>query len=509
MLPGVGIFGSDPISIVLIQLLKHFEFEIHAIWTNQYEIDNSKFISTVESLYASSNQSNNNSNTSIPKQITTSIDNVLLNKNVNLVFVCCQPNLHSQISSKALGIGKGVVCLFPTCKSLDDILHMINSAHYYPSLINGCEYGGIRYLAEFKLVKQSLSLIGDIKLCNIVINCQSLINNKGSSNENTSSSKTSQQKNGNFMDNSFTSPSSINWLSDKDLGAGVLNRFGAAIISLILHLFDNKKVTKVYGCLKTFIEEMDDEQTNKFKKSKENSNQFSNYVNKSSNQIRKITADDFVTFQLNLEPCSIMVNVTINSLSKCKYSQEVVLCGSDGVLVWSNSKIVFKSSDLTKLNDLKKQKLFKTQLKPDFDNLKSGASSNDSNYETELIPSDQIDPNAETFLNAYKNIEQKHPELPYFFIRGLYYYLANLKTEFIERHKLNNNNNNENTANLNNITNDSTKTANLKSKSMFFNNSNSKIKTSLDTFEHMRIVQLIIKNINLSSESNRWVSVNY
>jgi predicted dehydrogenase len=109
MLPGVGIFGSDPVSKVLIQLLKHFEFEVHAIWTNHL----------VDSSLSSNNTSVNSSGSGggiqkscsgtsmdsrlLPKLITTSVDHVLLNKNVNLVFVCCQPNLHAQIASKALG----------------------------------------------------------------------------------------------------------------------------------------------------------------------------------------------------------------------------------------------------------------------------------------------------------------------------------------------------------------------------------------------------------------------
>jgi hypothetical protein len=91
MLPGVGIFGSEPISTILIDFLKHFDFEIHGIWSNHYEVESGANIS-------------DDPNISIPAEIvTTKIDNVLLNKKVNLVFVCCQPNFHSQISSKALG----------------------------------------------------------------------------------------------------------------------------------------------------------------------------------------------------------------------------------------------------------------------------------------------------------------------------------------------------------------------------------------------------------------------
>lgn len=103
MLPGVGIFGSDPVCKVLIQILKHFEFEINAIWTNYYEFDSKKLTDVNNNSTPSTTTGAINNTKSLTKLITTSIDNVLLNKNVNLVFVCCQPNLHSQISAKALG----------------------------------------------------------------------------------------------------------------------------------------------------------------------------------------------------------------------------------------------------------------------------------------------------------------------------------------------------------------------------------------------------------------------
>ncbi len=98
MLPGVGIFGTDPIAKVLIQLLQHFGFEIHAIWTNNYDLN------LIKDSKPSTNETHENGFFELNKSlITTSIDNVLLNKNVDLVFVCCQPSLHSQICSKALG----------------------------------------------------------------------------------------------------------------------------------------------------------------------------------------------------------------------------------------------------------------------------------------------------------------------------------------------------------------------------------------------------------------------
>jgi predicted dehydrogenase len=103
MLPGVGIFGSDPVSKVLIQLLKHFEFEVHAIWTNHLVGTNANSSNTSGNGSSVQKSGSGTSLDSKQKLITTSVDHVLLNKNVNLVFVCCQPNLHAQIASKALG----------------------------------------------------------------------------------------------------------------------------------------------------------------------------------------------------------------------------------------------------------------------------------------------------------------------------------------------------------------------------------------------------------------------
>lgn len=111
MLPGVGIFGSEPVAKILIDILKFFEFEIHGIWTNHFEIDSGLYINgTSESSTATTTTTANEA-----QFITTKIDNVLLNKNINLVFVCCQPTYHSQIASKALGKFEIYFLLFVFC----------------------------------------------------------------------------------------------------------------------------------------------------------------------------------------------------------------------------------------------------------------------------------------------------------------------------------------------------------------------------------------------------------
>ncbi|CAF0733516.1 unnamed protein product [Brachionus calyciflorus] len=444
MLPGIGIFGSDPVSKILIEILKHFDFDIHAVWTNSYDGEIKRLIKTSE----------------CSNLVTNSIDNVLLNKNVNLIFVCCQPNLHSQISTKALGIGKNVICLFPTCKNIDEIEHMIVSARYYPCLMSSIFYGGLKYLSEYKLIKKNLCLIGDIKVCNISISCQSLVMARSKMYNRLKDEKQDLDCLSTLIDKiilascSTSSSESINWLGDKDLGAGVLNRYGASIISLILNLFENKKVTKVFGCLRTLIENFD----------QFNSQHFS---------IRKITADDHCTFQLNLEPGSILVNFTVNSLAHSKYSQEINLCGDKGVLTWINSKIIFKSLSAEQL------KMARNLV----DSNNNVSNLRDSNSD-EVDLSDSVDEIDNEFLDKYKDIENKYPELPYLYVRGLYFYLQNIKEELIELNKF--------------------KSDSKKSNTIQFN-----AKKNLENFEHTRLIQLIVKKICQSSNENRWVPVNY
>lgn len=458
MLPGVGIFGSDPVSKVLIQLLKHFEFEVHAIWTNH-------LIDTANTTAAISRSAAAN------KLITTQVDHVLLNKSVQLIFVCCQPNIHAQISSKALGIGKSVICLFPTCKELDQIAHMINSARYYPSLVSSVFYGGVKYLAEFRALKQALSLLGDLKCCQVHITCQNLAlarqtllarsdhsttstsGHNHQSNHQRSASISSLIDSINLAAASSQSSTSINWLSDKELGAGCLNRFGAAIVSMILNLFDSRRVTKCHGSVRTFVDTLTDETTT------------------TSPHFRKITADDFCTFQLNLEPGSLLVNVSINSLAQTKYTQEVSVSGSRGTVTWSGQRVVFKSTNkltVSKINE---------QLDKNNNNTLDSLSANLSGYyELDMLNSDNTpsttSKSEEIFLNSYKNLEEKHPELPLIFIKGLFYYLDHVKKEFLTR-------------------------SGIKPTST----------TELENFEHTRLVQLIVKSVYQSSAEGRWVSI--
>lgn len=154
MLPGIGVFGTSTEVKVLVPILREKGFKIEAIWgrTSKEAEDASKELS-------------------IPFH-TNKIDDVLLRKDVDLVFIICAPFLHSQICVKALGIGKHVVCDKPMGLGQADALKMVRGSQYYPSLISLVNYS-LRFLPAFIHMKrfivdeflgpvQDISLIGKL-----------------------------------------------------------------------------------------------------------------------------------------------------------------------------------------------------------------------------------------------------------------------------------------------------------------------------------------------------------
>jgi predicted dehydrogenase len=95
---GIGIFGCNEIVKVLVPILKEKGFNVVAIWGSKFE----EAEKTAKLL-------------NIPFY-TSKIDDVLLRKDVDLIFVMTKPLLHSQISVKGLGIGKHLLCDKPCGK---------------------------------------------------------------------------------------------------------------------------------------------------------------------------------------------------------------------------------------------------------------------------------------------------------------------------------------------------------------------------------------------------------
>ncbi|EEB14559.1 oxidoreductase, putative [Pediculus humanus corporis] len=124
----------------------------------------------------------------------------------------CSPNLHAQISVKALGIGKHVLCDKPAGLCQNEALKMVHAAH-------------LRFLPTFIRMKEEISkgTIGDLTLIDVQVRMGSLIHEQ------------------------------YDWLCDASMGGGTLALVGSHVIDLIKHL-TNKKAQKVHAIIKTFIQ---------------------------------------------------------------------------------------------------------------------------------------------------------------------------------------------------------------------------------------------------------------
>lgn len=78
-LPGIGIFGVNEVVKAIVPILREKGFEVQAIWGK-----------TIQEAEQTAKELRINF-------YTTKIDDVLLCKNVDLIFVLCQPFLHQQI----------------------------------------------------------------------------------------------------------------------------------------------------------------------------------------------------------------------------------------------------------------------------------------------------------------------------------------------------------------------------------------------------------------------------
>lgn len=265
MLPGIGVFGTGAIAKVLVPFLREKGFPVEAIWG----------VTLQEAETAAKELK-------IPF-FTNKIDDVLLKKNVSLVFIVCAPNLHAQISVKALGIGKHVVCDKPAGLCQAEALKMVRAAQYYPTLISIINHS-LRFLPAFSHMKKCINegYLGnadDLTLIDVRVQMGPLYGD------------------------------TYNWLCDDTMGGGTLTLVGSHVIDLVTFL-TGQKVVKVHGVLRTFVEE-----TAKV------------------NGIRKITAPDFCTFQLQMDK-GLLVTATLNNqLPGPCFNQEIYVCSKKGYLV--------------------------------------------------------------------------------------------------------------------------------------------------------------------------------
>nr|AEE62996.1 unknown [Dendroctonus ponderosae] len=265
MLPGIGVFGTGPVVKVLIPILRENGFKIEAIWSR-----------TLQDAQEAAKSLN------IPF-FTNVIDDVLLKKDVDLIFVLCSPNLHAQISVKALGIGKHVVCDKPAGLYQSDALKMVRAGQYYPSLISLINHS-FRFLPAFIQLKKKLEenyLGSPITLIDIKVQTGSL----------------------------FTDIDTFDWKCNAEMGGGTLNLIGSHIVDLITFLTGEKAI-RVHGVVRTFTKHTE-----------------------TIKGIRQITAPDFCLFQMELHS-GVLVTVNLNSHAiGSTFQQEILVCSSTGHLV--------------------------------------------------------------------------------------------------------------------------------------------------------------------------------
>lgn len=272
MLPGIGVFGTGKVIEVIVPFLRDKGFKVEAIWGR-----------TMNEAEEAAKR------LQIPFW-TNKIDNVLLRKDVDLIFIVCSPNLHAQIAVKALGIGKHVLCDKPAGLCQSEAIKMVHAAQYYPSLISVVNHS-LRFLPAFVQMKKQIieNKIGNVFLCDVKVQMGRL-----------------------YGDN-------YNWLCDKTMGGGVLTLVGSHVIDLVTYLTDQKAI-RVHGIVKTFNKDF-----------------------KCMTGVRQVTSPDFCTFQMEMADRSL-VTVTLNNHLAGTYIQEVLMCGTEGNLIVKGGDL-FKDKD--------------------------------------------------------------------------------------------------------------------------------------------------------------------
>ncbi len=275
-LPGIGVFGTDTAVRCLVPILKYHRFKVEALWGQTKALTED----CARDLHIGFR--------------TTKVDDVLLHKDVDLVFIHCPPHVQSPIAAKALGIGKHVICGTPAGPSQLDALKMVRAAEYYPKLM-ALMCNGLRFLPCFQKMKQYVDdgFVGEVMICEARVHTGSILKDK------------------------------FDWMCDELMGGGVLNTYGSIIIDIITYL-TGQKATRVHGMLKTFVR-----QTDKIK------------------GIRQITSDDFCSFQMELND-GACASVTINSHIAGQYMHEVLVCGSKGRLVIRGMDLYGQKNDASK-----------------------------------------------------------------------------------------------------------------------------------------------------------------
>ncbi|XP_022439146.1 glucose-fructose oxidoreductase domain-containing protein 2 isoform X3 [Delphinapterus leucas] len=198
MLPGVGVFGTGSSARVLVPLLRAEGFTVEALWGKTEEEAKQLAEEMNITFY------------------TSRTDDVLLHQDVDLVCINIPPPLTRQISVKALGIGKNVVC--EKAATSVDAFRMVTASRYYPQLMS-LVGNVLRFLPAFVRMKQLIAehYVGAVMICDARVYSGSLL-----------------------------SPS-YGWICDELMGGGGLHTMGTYIVDLLTHLTGQKAEKMLMG----------------------------------------------------------------------------------------------------------------------------------------------------------------------------------------------------------------------------------------------------------------------
>eukprot|EP00123_Amoebidium_parasiticum_P019978 comp39799_c0_seq1/m.47398 comp39799_c0_seq1/g.47398 ORF comp39799_c0_seq1/g.47398 comp39799_c0_seq1/m.47398 type:complete len:376 (-) comp39799_c0_seq1:905-2032(-) len=210
---------------------------------------------------------------------TCVINEILLNRDVDLVSIATPPHLHADYSIMAIRAGKHVICEKPTALNATEAFKMLEAAQYYPQLLAIIDHE-LRFLPTVNTMREKVmtGYCGRVILLEAKVKMGALIRGD------------------------------YNWWCDESLGGGALGALGPHIIDALTYV-TGLKCTDVHGTLKTFT--------------------------KTTNRIegfRHITSDDYCSFQMKYEN-DVHGTVLLNTHMPGIYEQEIMVLGTEGRLI--------------------------------------------------------------------------------------------------------------------------------------------------------------------------------
>ena len=264
VLPRVGIVGGPEYILLLCPLLKTEGFPVTAVWCKNHNTSQrlaDKF--------------------SVP-HCPTSFQDLLVLRDVDLVYVASEPLLQAEVAVKAITSGKHCVCVKPPSISLKEVEKMLTLSQYYSQLHTVLECP-LEFVPGYLKLRQIITEggIGNVTTIDVHLDTDSLIGNE-----------------------------MYSWKCDPSLGGGVLNLIGSHIVGLVCNLDTHFCEVKRLNCvLKTF-----------------------NRTSKKINGYRSNLSDDYCNLQLELMN-NTYANIVINSLCSTHYSYQLSVNGTNGRLI--------------------------------------------------------------------------------------------------------------------------------------------------------------------------------